>query len=98
MISLYALEEKGPENAVTLETDVEATPSQLAKVQLVKVVVRDDQYLKVLDQPSIKGKVVGKLEKDDVCVLLNEIEGWFQVKYTGGNTGWISQRFSEKMN
>lgn len=98
MVSLYPLEEKGPENAVTLETDVEATPSQLAKVQLVKVVVRDDQYLKVLDQPSIKGKVVGKLEKDDMCILLNEIEGWFQVKYTGGNTGWISQRFSEKMN
>lgn len=98
MVSLYPLEDKGPGNVVTLETDVEETQSQLAKVQFVKVVVKDDQYLNVLDQPSIESKVVGQLEKNDVCILLNEIEGWFQVKYAGENTGWISQQFSEKIN
>lgn len=98
LVSLFYLEDKGPGNAVTLETEAEETQSQLVKVQLVKVVVKDNQLLKVLDQPSIKSKIVGQLENNDVCVLLNEIEGWFQVKYTGENTGWISQQFSEKIN
>ena len=64
----------------------------------VKIVVRVRSFLKVRSEPSLEGKVVGRLKNNDIRVLVNEVEGWYKVEHIDGRTGWISQRYSHKVD
>lgn len=64
----------------------------------VKVIVKVRSYLKVRSKPSLDGQVVGRLKNNDIRVMVKEVEGWYKVEHIDGHTGWISQRFSRKIN
>ena len=64
----------------------------------VKVIVKVNSLLKVRSTPSLNGKVVGSLKNNDVRVMVKEVEGWYKVEHMDGRTGWISQKYSHKIN
>ena len=64
----------------------------------IKIIVKVNSLLKVRSTPSLNGKVVGSLKNNDVRVMVNEVEGWYKVEHMDGRTGWISQKYSHKIN
>ncbi|MGV7221435.1 MAG: SH3 domain-containing protein [Nitrospinales bacterium] len=64
----------------------------------VKIIVKVNSLLKVRSTPSLGGKVVGSLKNNDVRIMVKEVEGWYKVEHMDGLTGWISQKYSHKMN
>jgi len=64
----------------------------------IKIIVKVNSLLKVRSAPSLNGKVVGSLKNNDVRVMVNEVEGWYKVEHMDGRTGWISQKYSHKIN
>lgn len=52
--------------------------------------------LNVRNSESTKGKVIGKLEKNNLVeVVQKSSKGWYKVKY-GKGYGWISQKYVKK--
>jgi hypothetical protein len=64
----------------------------------VKIIVKVNSLLKVRSTPSLDGKVVGSLKNNDVRIMVKEVEGWYKVEHIDGMTGWISQKYSHKVN
>jgi hypothetical protein len=64
----------------------------------VTIIVKVKSLLKVRSTPSLDGKVVGSLKNNDVRVMVKEVEGWYKVEHMEGRTGWISQKYSHKVN
>jgi hypothetical protein len=80
---------------VEAEIPMEEVESGIAPV---KIIVKVKSLLKVRSTPSLTGKVVGSLKNNDVRVMVKEVEGWYKVEHMDGLTGWISQKYSHKMN
>jgi Tfp pilus assembly protein PilF len=63
-------------------------------VEVVKVKTR----LNVRSEPEIRGgNIVFQLELGERIPVLRENEGWYQVEYAPGKSGWISKTYSKLM-
>ena len=63
-------------------------------VEVVKVKTR----LNVRSEPEIRGgNIVFQLELGERIPVLRENEGWYQVEYAPGKSGWISKIYSKLM-
>lgn len=51
-----------------------------------------DGYLNVRDKPSIKGKIIGKLNNGDIIKIIDEKDNWYKIKIDGKN-GYVSAEF-----
>ena len=87
-----------PEPVITNEETEEMMAAVERETAPIKVIIKVNSLLKVRSTPSLNGKVVGSLKNNDVRVMVNEIEGWYKVEHMDGRTGWISQKYSHKMN
>jgi uncharacterized protein YgiM (DUF1202 family) len=65
---------------------------------VVVIKVPEGSSLNVRSAPSSQGQVLGSLKRGDMRPLLEEKGEWFQVKLQDGQAGWVSQKFSGKMN
>ncbi len=80
----------------------EPVPERTAELEHVfpKVVevVRVKTRLNVRSEPEIRdGNIVFQLKLGERIPVLRENEGWYQVEYTPGKSGWISKIYSELM-
>ncbi len=78
----------------------EASPAQNPKIPLTTVVVitvREGSSLRVRSAPSSQGEVLGSLQSGDMRPLLEELGDWYQVEFQDGQSGWVSRKFSDKM-
>jgi uncharacterized protein YgiM (DUF1202 family) len=77
-------------------------PVKKAKKEMVTTVVvvkvPEGSSLNVRSAPSSKGQVMGSLKSGDMRPLLEENDEWYQVELKDGQAGWVSQKFSGKMN
>ena len=63
-------------------------------VEVVKVKTR----LNVRSEPKIRGgNIVFQLKLGERIPVLRENEGWYQVEYAPGKSGWISKTYSKLM-
>lgn len=98
MAALVPMNNKVDVSAFALETEVDKKPVSSEATQSVKVIVKVEKFLEIHAEPSSLGKVIGMLKNNDICILVDEIEGWYKVKYVDDKIGWISQKFSQKLN
>jgi hypothetical protein len=84
--------------AMMAEVEAETVMAVKTVSAPVKIIVKVKSLLKVRSTPSITGKVVGGLKNNDVRIMVKEVEGWYKVEHMDGRTGWISQKYSHKMN
>jgi len=84
------------------KTDYWKTPVKKASKEMVTTVVvikvREGSSLKVRSAPSSQGKVMGSLKSGDMRPLLEETGEWYQVELQDGQSGWVSRKFSGKMD
>ena len=75
------------------------TPAKKEMVTTVIVIkVPEGSSLNVRSAPSSQGQVLGSLKRGDMRPLLEENDEWYQVELQDGQAGWVSQKFSGKMN
>jgi N-acetylmuramoyl-L-alanine amidase len=78
------------------------TPGKKASDKLVTTVivikVPEGSALNVRSTPSSQGQVLGSLKRGDMRPLLEETGEWYQVELPDGQSGWVSQKFSGKMD
>ena len=75
------------------------TPAKKEMVTTVVVIkVPEGSSLNVRSAPSSQGQVLGSLKRGDMRPLLEEMGEWYQVELQDGQSGWVSQKFSGKMN
>ena len=65
---------------------------------VVVIKVPEGSSLNVRSAPSSKGQVMGSLKSGDMRPLLEEAGEWYQVELQDGQSGWISRKFSGKMD
>jgi uncharacterized protein YgiM (DUF1202 family)/cytochrome c-type biogenesis protein CcmH/NrfG len=65
---------------------------------VVVIKVPEGSSLNVRSSPSSQGQVLGSLKRGDMRPLLEETGEWYQVELQDGQSGWVSQKFSGKMN
>ena len=65
---------------------------------VVVVKVPKGSSLNVRSTPSSQGQVMGSLQSGDMRPLLEEADEWYQVELPDGQPGWISRKFSGKMD
>ena len=87
-----------PDTIEKLQETIPMAAEVLQETSPVKIIVRVRSVLKVRAKPSINGEVVGSLKNNDIRVLVKEVEGWYKVEHIDGRTGWISQRYSHKID
>lgn len=86
------------QKAENTETEVPSEPSNEMVTKVVVVKVPEGTSLNVRSRPSSQGEVLGNLKRGDMRPLLEENAEWYQVKLQNGQSGWISRKFSGKMD
>ena len=79
----------------------EASPAQNPKIPVTTVVVitvKEGSSLRVRAAPSSQGEVLGSLQSGDMRPLLEELGDWYQVEFQDGQSGWVSRKFSSKID
>ncbi len=70
----------------------------------VEVIILDTGYppdqavhwLRVRSEPSVTASESGKVNSGDKFPLIDEKEGWYEIKYNGVDTGWVYSQFAQK--
>ena len=77
------------------------SPTQNPKnpvITVVVITVKEGSSLRVRSAPSAQGDVLGSLQSGEMRPLIEESGDWYQVEFQDGQSGWVSQKFSNKMN
>lgn len=53
-------------------------------------------FLRVRDSASISGQEIAQVHPGDVLPLVGEQDGWYQIKMTNGQIGWVSASYAKK--
>jgi N-acetylmuramoyl-L-alanine amidase len=65
---------------------------------VVVITVKEGSSLRVRSAPSSQGEVLGSLQSGEMRPLIEESGDWYQVEFQDGQSGWVSQEFSNKMD
>jgi hypothetical protein len=72
---------------------IASTPISFAKVLILNT---PTGFLRVRDQASLGGNEIAQVKPGETYQLLNEQVGWYQIKLTNGQTGWVSSQYAQK--
>ena len=85
--------EEASEQEYSVEQELAEHPEAAAKVNLQKAYVSlSSGTLNVRENPSTEANVTGELNACDEVSILGSSEGWCQVSYDGGKTGYVSSQ------
>ncbi len=70
--------------------------AQVAKKTTVRILQTGTGFLRVREDNSLSAKEVTRVNPGETFELLEEAEGWFQIKLTDGRFGWISSEYAQK--
>ena len=80
------------------EPKTQASQSDKMVTTVVVIKVPKGSSLNVRTSPSSQGQVMGSLKSGEMRPLLEEADEWYQVELKDGQSGWISRKFSGKMD
>lgn len=83
-------------NTATVSATPIASPSAAQKAAEVLILQTPTGFLRVRDQASLGGSEIGQVKPGETYGLLDEQNGWYQIKLTDGKTGWISSEYAQK--
>ena len=75
-----------------------STPSSLLNILKVKILSTPTGFLRVRQEPSIAASEISQVKPGETYELIDEKTGWFEIKLTSGNFGWISSQYASKVN
>jgi hypothetical protein len=82
---------------VAATTASSASASAALPVAKVLILQTPTGFLRVRDQASLAGKEIGQVKPGETYQLLDDqTTGWFQIKLTNGQSGWISSEYAQK--
>ena len=84
-----------PENETVKVSPAPAAPPATSTMVVIRL--KKGSRLNVRSLPSSQGQVVGSLEGGEMRPLLEESGEWYKVEYRDGQSGWVSQKFSAKL-
>lgn len=63
------------------------------------VIIKDTPtgFLRVRMEPSIAATEAGRVNPGEKYTIVDTKSGWYQIKYSGTSTGWISGQYAEKV-
>ncbi len=67
------------------------------KFQVVITLNNPDSSLRVRAEPNTASPVLIGLKHGQVRPLTEENEGWYKIEYAPGKSGWVSKKFSRKL-
>lgn len=77
--------------------NITPTPTPLEQTQ-TKIVILDTPtgWLRVRETPSLSASESARVNPGDTFSLLEEQEGWYQIKVSDKTAGWISSEYAKK--
>ena len=72
------------------------TPSVSKSVSKVVILQTPTGFLRVREDAFLGGAEITRVYPNEVYDLLDEKNGWFQIKLKDGKTGWISSQYAQK--
>jgi len=84
--------------ATTISVTPSASPSASPTPKETKVVILQTPtgFLRVRESGSLSSEEIGRVYKGESFLLLNEKNGWFEIKLKDDKTGWISGDYAQK--
>ncbi len=73
-----------------------SSPSALLNTPTVTITNTPTGFLRVREKPDVSSPEVTQVKPGETYPLLNETNGWYEIKLTDGKTGWISAEYSTK--
>ncbi|QPJ61129.1 MAG: SH3 domain-containing protein [Candidatus Nitronauta litoralis] len=67
------------------------------KYQVVITLDNPDSSLRVRAEPNTKSPVLTGLKHGQMRSYVEENKGWFKIEYAPGKSGWVSKKFSRKL-
>ena len=63
------------------------------------VVIKDTPtgFLRVREEPSTGATEAGRVNPGEKYTIVDTKSGWYQIKYDGTNSGWVSGQYTEKV-
>ncbi len=86
--------ESSPSPTPALADDLTPTISPIE--QIVTILNTPTGFLRVRSAASTSGYEVGRVQPQQSFLLINETDGWYEIKLTDGTTGWVSSDYAEK--
>lgn len=83
-------------SGTTDEASVSASLSPSPVVAKVTILSTPTGYLNVRSLPSISSAEIEQVKPGDSLYLLNEQDGWYQVKLPDNKIGWVSNQYAQK--
>ncbi len=75
---------------------IKSTQQTQAQVKQVQVLTTPQGFLKVRGEPDLSSAEIGRVNTGDTLEVIQETEGWLQVKFEG-KLGWISAQYAKKL-
>lgn len=75
-----------------------ATASSSAAASAAKVLILETPtgFLNVRSTASLSGSILEQVNPGDSFELVSEVSGWYEIKLSSGETGWISSQYASK--
>ena len=73
-----------------------SSPSASLPVAKVLILQTPTGFLRVRDQASLNGSEIAQVNPGETYQLLDEQNGWYQIKLNNGKTGWVSADYAQK--
>lgn len=72
-----------------------ATSTASSSAQIV-ILETPTGFLRVRDDASLNAAEIGRVLPDATFSLLDEKDGWYEIKLPNGTTGWVSNQYAKK--
>lgn len=74
----------------------EVSPSATPAVSKIIILQTPTGFLRVRESNSLNSPEVTRVNPGEIFDLLDEQNGWFEIKLKDGKTGWISNQYAQK--
>jgi len=85
-----------PDVATASAASISSPSATTLSVAKILVLPTPTGFLRVRNTASLNGAEIGQVKPGETYLLLDEQNGWYQIKLTNGKTGWISSQYAQK--
>lgn len=85
-------------NPIISSPSAEPVASRSATITIQKVLILDtpNGFLRVRESNSTGSREITRVSEGETFELIDEKQGWFEIKLQNGKTGWISDDYAKK--
>jgi hypothetical protein len=86
-------------SVVPVKTKTATSAAQQADPARPYIIIKDTPtgFLRVRMDPSTSATEAGRVNPGEKYSIVDSQSGWYEIKYDGTNTGWVSGQYTEKV-